>query len=60
MVKGIAGCGSNLSKWNSEVFGNLNFMIRKKEKELTKLLGSKKPEAHKIKSIQNELSKLLH
>ena len=43
-----------------EVFGNLNFSISKKQKELSELLLSNKPKVQSIENFRNELAELLH
>ena len=51
LVKGIENCGKVLSKWNRDVFGNLNSSIGQKQKELEELTFNSNLEAQKIKSF---------
>ena len=60
LVDGIESCGSQLSKWNKEVFGNLNSNICIKQKELDELISSSKLDEHAIETCIKELLGLIH
>ena len=60
LIDGIENCDSMMSKWNREVFRNLNINIGMKQKELDELMSSPNLDARAIETCRKELIKLMH
>ena len=60
LAKGVEQCGSLLTKWNKEVFENIQYYIKQKESELEKLLNGVigTDDANAIDSCRRELHEL--
>ena len=55
LVTEVKNCGKLLSKWNREVFGNLNSIIGQKQKELDELMSSSSLEAQAIETCKKDI-----